>query len=163
MFKTNPKRRNLTKGEGRFIYTTFTTLMAILLFTSYAHAGKFPILKKVATPEVCMITNKHMGAAQIAVPIGKKVYYGCCEMCVGTLNNWQDRDRCWTAEMAMSIKDLTARGERFGPDGDWRILVARYNYSYHLAKKGPELSSSPRLSTANYHLLDEYAVLKLAK
>lgn len=86
MFTTNSKRRNLTKGKGQFRYTIFATLMAILIFTSSAYAGKFPILKKVDTPEVCMITNKHMGKAQIAVPIGKKVYYGCCEMCVGTLN-----------------------------------------------------------------------------
>ena len=86
MFTTNSKRRNFVKGEGQFRYTIFATLIAILIFTSYAHAGKFPILKKVDTPEVCMITNKFMGAAQIAVPIGKKVYYGCCEMCVGTLN-----------------------------------------------------------------------------
>jgi len=83
--------------------------------------------------------------------------------CEGTLNNWQDRDGRWTAEMAMPIKDLTARGEKFGPGGDWRILIARYNYSYYLVKKGPELSSTPRLSVANYHLLDEYAVLKLAR
>ena len=86
MFTTNPKKRNLAKGEEKFRYTIFTALLAILLFTSYAHAGKSPILKKVATPEVCMITNKHMGKAQIAVPIKEKVYYGCCEMCVGTLN-----------------------------------------------------------------------------
>lgn len=86
MFTTNSKKRNLAKGERQFRYTFFATLMAVLIFTSYAHAGKFPILKKVDTPEVCMITNKHMGKAQIAVPIGKKVYYGCCEMCVGTLN-----------------------------------------------------------------------------
>lgn len=87
--------------------------------------------------------------------------------CQGTLNNWQDRDRSWTAEMAMPIKDLTARGERFGLDADWRILVARYNYSYHLTRNGlelgPELSAAPRLSVTNYHLLEEYAVLKLSK
>ena len=81
----------------------------------------------------------------------------------GTLNNWQDKDSYWTAEMAMPIKDLTARGERFGPDADWRILVARYNYSYYLAGKGAELSSTPRLLKTNYHLLEQYAVLKLAK
>ena len=86
MFTTNSKRRNLSKGEEQFKYTILAAFIAILIFTSYAHAGESPILKKVATPEVCMITNKHMGAAQIAVPIGKKVYYGCCEMCVGTLN-----------------------------------------------------------------------------
>ncbi len=86
MFTTNLKRRTLLKSKGQIRYTVFIALLTIMLFSSYAHAGKFPILKKVATPEVCMITNKHMGKAQIAVPIKEKVYYGCCEMCVGTLN-----------------------------------------------------------------------------
>ena len=83
--------------------------------------------------------------------------------CEGTLNNWQDKDGHWTAEMAMPIKSLTAKGEKFGPGADWRILVARYNYSYYRTKMGPELSATPRLSVTNYHLIDEYAVLKLAK
>ncbi len=83
--------------------------------------------------------------------------------CEGTLNNQQDTDKSWTAEMAMPIKDLTARGEKFGPDANWRILVARYNYSYQLGEDSPELSASPRLSATNYHLTDEYAVLKLVK
>ncbi|MDT8317219.1 MAG: hypothetical protein RQ824_04405 [bacterium] len=86
MLTKNSRIRKLAKGEERFRYIFFTALIAILFFTSYAHAEKFPILKKVAPPEVCMITNRHMAAPQIAVPIGKKVYYGCCEMCVGTLN-----------------------------------------------------------------------------
>lgn len=81
----------------------------------------------------------------------------------GKLNDWQDRDRFWTAEMAMPIKDLTGRGEEFGPGADWRILVARYNYSYYLSGRGPELSSSPGLSATNFHLLKEYAVLRLLK
>ena len=30
-----------------------------------------------------------MGKPQIPVPVNGKTYYGCCEMCVGTLNNDQ--------------------------------------------------------------------------
>ena len=48
----------------------------------------------------------------------------------GSLNNWEDKDEYWTAEMAVPLKDLTARGDKFGPDADWRILVARYNYTH---------------------------------
>ena len=81
--------------------------------------------------------------------------------CQGTLNNWQDKDTCWTGEMAMPIKDLTARGERFGPGAAWRIMVSRYNYSRYLSWS--ELSITPQLSMPNYHLLEDYAVLQLLK
>ena len=84
--------------------------------------------------------------------------------CDGTLNDWQDRDNCWTAEMAMPIKDLTARGETFGPGAPgpkWWIMVSRYNYSRYLPWK--ELSMTPQLSRASYHLYEEYAVLELVK
>ena len=80
----------------------------------------------------------------------------------GTVNNWRDRDDYWTAEMAMPIKDLTAFGDSFGPGGDWRILVGRYNYSIYLPAKGPEHSSSPQLPVIDYHLLKGYAKLELA-
>ena len=80
---------------------------------------------------------------------------------VGTTNNWRDKDGYWTAEMAMPIKDLTAHGDKFAPGDDWRILVGRYNYSIYLDHKGPELSSAPQLSAANYHMLEEYAKLVL--
>jgi len=80
----------------------------------------------------------------------------------GTLNNWEDRDNGWTAEMAMPIKDLTSRGNKFCEGQDWRILVARYNYSRYF-DMGPELSMTPSLSATSYHLVNEYAVLRLQK
>ena len=82
---------------------------------------------------------------------------------VGTVNNWQDKDYYWTAEMAMPLKDLTAHGDKFSPGTDWRILVGRYNYSVYLEHTGPELSMLPQLSAANYHMLEEYAKLVLVK
>lgn len=81
----------------------------------------------------------------------------------GTINNWHDKDQYWTAEMAMPVKDLTARGEKFGPEAKWRILVARYNYSVYNKRKGPEYSMVPQLSAVDYHRLNEYADLKLVK
>ncbi len=81
----------------------------------------------------------------------------------GTINNWKDKDEYWTAEMAMPIKDLTARGEKFGPNAKWRILVARYNYSVYSKRQGPEYSMVPQLPIVNYHLLSGYADLKLVK
>ena len=44
---------------------------------------------------------------------------------VGTMGNWHDKDSCWTAEMAMPLKDLTAHGDKFSPGADWYILVGR--------------------------------------
>jgi len=81
--------------------------------------------------------------------------------CAGTLNNWLDTDRYWTAEMAMPVKDLTARGEHFGPGARWRILVGRYNYGRGLPKK--ELSMVPRLSKTWFHFYEEFAALELVK
>lgn len=79
----------------------------------------------------------------------------------GTLNDWSDKDKGWTAEMAIPVKELTARGEAWGPSASWRVLVGRYNYSVHLPK--PELSAMPLLSKTSYHLRDEYAMLKLMR
>lgn len=79
----------------------------------------------------------------------------------GTLNDWRDRDEYWTAEMAIPVKGLTAHGDAFGPGSDWRILVARYNFSRYLTQK--ELTMVPQLSVANYHLLEEYGILRFEK
>jgi YHS domain-containing protein len=35
---------------------------------------------------VCMVNNAYMGKLQMPVPVDGKTYYGCCEMCVGKLN-----------------------------------------------------------------------------
>ncbi|MCP4052728.1 MAG: hypothetical protein GY739_06640 [Mesoflavibacter sp.] len=39
---------------------------------------------------VCMVNDAYMGKPQIPVPVNGKTYYGCCQMCVGTLNNNED-------------------------------------------------------------------------
>lgn len=35
---------------------------------------------------VCMVNDAFMGKEQIPVPVNGKTYYGCCQMCVETLN-----------------------------------------------------------------------------
>ena len=74
----------------------------------------------------------------------------------GTLNDRTDKDTEWTAEMAMPVKDLCARGETFGPGSDWRVFVGRYNYSNYLRSGETELSMTPQVSETNYHLINEY-------
>ena len=103
------------------------------------------------------------GRGRLGVPSGFEYQCGLrvAATCKGTLNNWQDKDTSWTAEMAMPIKDLTARGEKFAPGAKWRILVSRYNYSRYLSHS--ELSMTPQLSKTNYHLYEEYGALELTK
>lgn len=80
----------------------------------------------------------------------------------GTINNWKDKDTCWTAEMAIPRKDLEKYGAKFGPGNQWRIFLARYNYSRYLPVK--ELASFPKQAeTPNFHLLEEYGWLELVK
>ncbi len=81
----------------------------------------------------------------------------------GTLNESADNDYYWTAEIAIPVEDLTKWCDKFSNKKPWRILVARYNYSDHLEGESPELSMTPQLSRTSYHLLEEYAVLKLEK
>jgi hypothetical protein len=80
----------------------------------------------------------------------------------GTLNNWRDRDKGWTAEVAIPFDKLDRDHERSSPRENWTILLARYNYTrYRTQATGPELSSWPCLSRASFHLVDEYAQLRL--
>ncbi len=77
----------------------------------------------------------------------------------GTVNNYNDKDSQWTAEMAVPVSDLEAYGAKFGPSCQWSVFVGRYNYSYYL--DDPELSMFPSLTTTSYHLTDQYADLVL--
>jgi len=81
--------------------------------------------------------------------------------CQGTLNDWQDRDEGWTAEMAIPVKELTRHGDGFGPGQRWTILVARYNYSRYLQNRGPELTMAPKLPMTSFHYHPGYAELWL--
>ncbi|OGV66092.1 MAG: hypothetical protein A3K19_22385 [Lentisphaerae bacterium RIFOXYB12_FULL_65_16] len=103
------------------------------------------------------------GRGRLGVPSCFKYECGLrvAAKCDGTLNHWQDRDNAWTAEMAMPIKDITARGETFGPGSEWRVFVGRYNYSRYLSRQ--ELSMAPTLPWTDYHLQEHYAVLRFVK
>jgi hypothetical protein len=79
----------------------------------------------------------------------------------GTLNNWRDKDKGWTVEIMIPIKELTAKGIKFDNSANWTVLIARYNYSRFLP--AAELSSFPLLSNPNFHIYEEYAKLVLEK
>ncbi len=49
--------------------------------------------EQLANNKVCMVNDAFMGVRQIEIPVGGKIYYGCCEMCVDKLNNNLDSVR----------------------------------------------------------------------
>jgi len=83
----------------------------------------------------------------------------------GTLNQRDDKDGSWSAEMAMPVKDLERLGEKVAVGAAWRILISRYNYSHFFgpADDQIEYSMTPALSATSYHLVDEYAPLHFLK
>ena len=46
----------------------------------------YKVGSQVPNELVCMVNDAYMGKPQIPVPVDGKTYYGCCKMCVGTLN-----------------------------------------------------------------------------
>jgi len=79
----------------------------------------------------------------------------------GVFNNALKRDRGYRIALAVPADELTKRGAAWGPGAAWRILIGRYNYTWDRAE--PELSASSPLTSANFHLLDEYVHLVFEK
>ena len=79
----------------------------------------------------------------------------------GTLNDWSDRDRGYTVEIAIPLEELTRYGDRFDESGDWRIMAARYNYSVNLPEI--EYSATSLLPKTSFHLREEYSKLIFRK
>lgn len=74
----------------------------------------------------------------------------------GTVNDFRDIDKGWTAEMAIPLAGLKEKlGIDFAPGQSWRILVSRYNYGYTMRAK--QFSSYPKLPKVNYHLVEYYS------
>ncbi|MCM8829613.1 MAG: carbohydrate-binding family 9-like protein [Candidatus Omnitrophica bacterium] len=104
------------------------------------------------------------GRGRIGLPSGFEPEVELKDMLIGvqikgTLNKWEDRDDYWTLEIAIPTRELTRYGDTFGPGSEWRVLIARYNYSRYLSWK--ELSMYPKISLTNYHLIEEYGKLIL--
>jgi len=81
----------------------------------------------------------------------------------GTLNDWCDKDKSWTVELAIPTRTLTQFGASFDNAAGWTVLVARYNYSRYLPLK--ENSTAPRISGLGMgnHNYEEYASLRFAE
>ena len=66
----------------------------------------------------------------------------------------------WNAQLFVPATQLTALGATWGAGAEWTVFCGRYNYASE-ELVDPELSMTPPLSKTNYHLTDEYALLKL--
>lgn len=113
-----------------------------------------------ATPLNKKSTYFYPGRGRTPLPSIKE--YRCdlkiCSMCNGTINNWRDIDQGWSAEMAVPIKALASFGNTFGPGSQWRMLIARYNYSRYLPEV--ELTMSPQISHTKFDLYEDYGLIK---
>lgn len=65
----------------------------------------------------------------------------------------------WTVRMFVPSGQLSALGAAWGPGSAWTVFCGRYNCNME-DLEDPELSMVPSLSAANYHLVEEYAVLE---
>lgn len=63
-------------------YPALLVLCLLIALAGTVSAGQ---LRKVETSYVCMVNNAVMAKPQIPVKVENKTYYGCCEMCAGTL------------------------------------------------------------------------------
>ncbi len=65
----------------------------------------------------------------------------------------------WNAQMWVPAEQLKALGMGWGSGSRWRVFCGRYNYD-SAELKDPKLSMVPSASKTNYHLTNEYAVLR---
>ena len=129
-------------------------------------------------PEVCVsVDTRHVEVARAAVAAGAAIINdvrGCdpepgmwelvdyfpqqampgFEVAVwndGTVNNHTDRDRSWTVEARIPLKELAKYGSplQTGATG-WTVLFARHNYGNSIAAREP--SSFPQCPGLNFHV-----------
>ncbi len=83
----------------------------------------------------------------------------------GTLNDWTDRDRGWTAELAVPLARLFQHTDAHTPEGDagagtdWRVALGRYNFSRYLSLV--ELTAYPRFRRPLLHRYEQWAHLQI--
>ena len=115
------------------------------------------------TPAGRQTTFFFPGAGRLGLPSGFQHHFWLqvAAQVDGTLNDWRDRDRGWTAEMAVPVSELIRPGGSFGPGSRWRVLVGRYNYSVHLPAR--ELSMCPTMPQGNFHLRPSYGRIEFVR
>ena len=92
---------------------------------------------------------------------GKKHFISTMRSAVvlnGSLNKMDDRDRGWTLELAIPIKDLAVKGVPMDGKAAWTVLPARYNYDKNF--RHVQLSCYPPTPVAGNHLIEYYGKIQ---
>ena len=121
------------------------------------------ITSDASQPDEQFLVPRVEGAWVYRVTGNTAVVYGWPPRLKARSTTGVDTDQRWTAEMAMPLRELTSRGETFGPGAAWSILTLRYNYSRYHGQQAPILTMAPRLSGMHPHRLEEYAPLHLTR
>lgn len=80
------------------LFVAVVSVVSLVVFTTMSSESEEPrgadnnsdtvlTLEKVESQYVCMVNNRLFPNEQIPVEVEGKTYYGCCEMCKGTLAN----------------------------------------------------------------------------
>ncbi|MBP5181601.1 MAG: carbohydrate-binding family 9-like protein [Lentisphaeria bacterium] len=83
------------------------------------------------------------------------------KVCVsGTLNDYSDKDKGWTAELAIPLDEIEKKGIAFTPENKWTFLIYRVNYS--LSLPWVETTMYPN-KVWNCHAFENYVPLIFGK
>ncbi|WP_461488550.1 hypothetical protein [Pontibacter sp. HJ8] len=83
---------------------------------------------------VCMVNNAYMGKKQFPVAFEDKMYYGCCEMCVKTIQNQREVrvavDPVTGEEVDKSLAFIALKPG--GANGDVLYFASEENYTKYM-------------------------------
>lgn len=82
----------------------------------------------------------------------------------GTLNNFRDEDEAWCLELKLPFSDMPWMENRPLPiNGEqWAFHLARYDWSIY-QPNGCELSSSAKLTKANFHFVPDFDIIQFVR
>ena len=95
----------------------------------------YQVGSKIPNDLVCMVNDAYMGKPQIPVPVNGKTYYGCCQMCVGTLNNEETARTATDPFSGKSIDKTEAYIVLMKEEGDVAYFESKENYLSYLKKQ----------------------------
>ena len=75
----------------------------------------------------------------------------------GTFNNYSNKDKCWTIEFAIPVKQLKKAGADFKPGTAWTILISRINYNYDSKDADPQYSTCPEFPSNSFNHIEYFA------
>tara|TARA_R110002050_G_scaffold200990_2_gene336063 strand:- start:398 stop:826 length:429 start_codon:yes stop_codon:yes gene_type:complete len=88
----------------------------------------YQVGSQVPNKLVCMVNNAYMGKPQMPVPVNGKTYYGCCQMCVGTLNNNETARTAIDPFSGKSVDKTEAYIVLVKKEGDVAYFESKENY-----------------------------------